>query len=164
MKNKKLRLKVTDNCQRACEGCCNKDFLDVEPFNFTTAGQYKEAYLTGGEPMLMPGMVKALTSFFNTLGIKVFIYSSMCNTKDVLNWQQLILSHKVSGITFTIHEEADIHEFKRLDRIVNNNLSLRLNKFDHFTMEYIPLHNWEIKEIHWLKNCPLPIGEDFRRL
>jgi organic radical activating enzyme len=128
-------------------------------------------YLTGGEPMMEIMTVKALTAFFTEMKVNVFIYSSACTIRDMSNWSSLICDYKLSGITFTIHEPQHIHEFQRLDRLIaietqyrKKPLSLRLNKFDHFDMDYVPVCNWDKKEIHWLKNCPLPVGEDFRTL
>ena len=169
--NDRLRLKITDKCQRSCELCSNKYFPDVEKFDFRTAFKYKEVYLTGGEPMLDIMTVKALTTFFTEMKVKVFIYSSMCCMKDLANWSSLICDYKLSGITFTVHELAHMHEFKRLDRLVametqyrKQPLSLRFNRFDHFDVDYVPVFDWSIKKTRWIENCPMPAGEDFRRL
>ena len=45
--------------------------------------------------------------------------------------------------------------------------SLRLNLFADMKLllpEHIDLSLWNVKEMEWLENCPLPQGEDFRRI
>ena len=162
--NDRLRLKMTDICNRNCKGCCNKYYPDVEKFDIGTTGQYKQVFLTGGEPLMNAPVLKAMLAFFRNEGVETYIYSSMCRVEDMYNWSEIILEYDLGGITFTIHEAADIPEFIRMDRLVNNRLSLRLNLFDHFEMDFVPKYNWLIKPIHWMKNCPVPNGEDFRRL
>lgn len=179
MSNKKLRLMVTAQCQRECEGCCNKDH-DVPPvLKMDELLNYQEVYITGGEPMLVPQLTQLVV--WVTMGdyyqanIPTFIYSSKCMPEDVENWQSLYQS--IDGITFTIHEKEDEHEFWRLNEMVerfdalsfttissSKYKSLRLNQFDHFEMDRPVPEKWDHRRIHWLKDCPLPKGEDFRRL
>lgn len=45
--------------------------------------------------------------------------------------------------------------------------SLRLNLFADMKLllpEHIDLSLWNIKEMEWVKDCPVPQGEDFRRI
>lgn len=45
--------------------------------------------------------------------------------------------------------------------------SLRLNLFPDMKAllpEAIDLSMWAVKDLAWLEDCPLPAGEDFRRI
>lgn len=48
-----------------------------------------------------------------------------------------------------------------------NGKSMRLNLFSNIK-EALPkdidLSMWHIKDIEWIKDCPVPKGEDFRRV
>ena len=75
----------------------------------------------------------------------------------------------LDGITLTLHEQRDVKPFIRF----NNELlkykpitkSYRLNIFKGVDISGIDLSIWKVKEnIEWVKNCPLPKNEDFKKL
>ena len=54
---KKLRLLITEKCNRKCEGCCNLDW-DLQNLPVCTSFKgYDEILLTGGEPQLEPVLI-----------------------------------------------------------------------------------------------------------
>ncbi len=161
----KLRLLITKKCNRTCKGCCNKDWdLDaLQPCDFTK--QYSEIMLTGGEPMLNPGAVQRCAELIKTLQpqAKVYVYSADIRPSY---WRALLQT--ADGLTITLHNRQDQNDF--LNWVGTGNFgyngtkSLRLNVFGKFSRkaEFI---NWKIKDgIKWIKNCPLPVDEDFRKL
>ena len=51
---KKLRLLLLEECNRTCEGCCNKDW-DINKLETENSfDQYSLIMITGGEPLLVP--------------------------------------------------------------------------------------------------------------
>lgn len=170
----KLRLITTYDCPRSCEGCCNKDHPNPIPIGDGPlfSGYYDEIYLTGGEPMLYADeLVKfALESRKKQYNTKIFIYSAECS----ILWQWLKVLPWISGITFTLHDQnEDYLDFlafaKTLEKIKKKlqPMSLRLNTFvDLYNVDtkMLKYFGWDIREKVWLKNCPIPEGEDFRIL
>lgn len=47
-----------------------------------------------------------------------------------------------------------------------SNKSLRLNLFPNIKeiLKDVDLSMWQVKDIEWIKDCPVPEGEDFRRI
>ena len=44
---------------------------------------------------------------------------------------------------------------------------MRLNLFDNIKAmlpQDIDLSKWQVKDMEWIKDCPVPKGEDFRRI
>jgi len=174
---KKLRLLITEKCNRNCEGCCNKDWDLNKLETISTHGEmvkfinYDEIILTGGEPMLFPDRVQEIAHTVRMLNhnIKVFMYTAKPNKKVI----ELLLSNFLDGITVTLHEQADVEAFKefasslKLYLIMNrtNVKTLRLNIFAGIDISGLNLINWKVKyNIKWLKNCPLPKDEIFMKL
>ena len=164
--NKKLRFIVTYDCPRNCEGCCNKDFSPPPKISMpqVLSGIYKEIYITGGEPLLYP---KDLVNFLIKSRIfqpetKLFLYSA--EASNLLNWVKIL--PYLNGLTFTLHEDKDFDALLDLQECLEDlsqylpQQSLRLN---NFTKKYVA-HYWETKQVEWIKNCPLPKGEDIYRL
>jgi organic radical activating enzyme len=163
---KSLRLLVTKNYNRNCKLCCNKSFdLNNPKYIFkNNYSDYKEIILTGGEPLLYPiQLIKLIKKIRMACESPIFIYTAYSSNIDYLI-RIIILS---DGITFTIHEEKDIDFFYNLsEKIIENQLeykSLRLNIFDNIRLKNTYVF-WEIKNIKWLKNCPIPKNEDFKVL
>lgn len=79
------------------------------------------------------------------------------------------------GIVLTPHSKDDVKRFIRLNERLRMYLaenpqlksSLRLNLFKNIKdmlPEDIDLSIWKVKDIEWIKDCPVPKGEDFKRL
>ena len=166
---KKLRLLITEKCNRNCEGCCNKNF-DIKNLSVETDyTQYKEIYLTGGEPMLDPWgtfvTIITLRTFYSFPG-KIFLYTAKID--DVQ--ETLGILDMLDGLTVTLHVQKDVYPLYELTtnlRYVRKikEKSLRLNVFDGIELETFDHDKlWKIKEgITWIKDCPLPEGEVFKR-
>lgn len=89
-------------------------------------------------------------------------------------------SYDYDGICLTPHKKADIEEFIDINammleqkksgytkNIFNPGCSLRLNLFADMKAllpKDIDLSLWKVKEMEWIKDCPVPEGEDFRRI
>lgn len=164
--SKKLRLLVTDKCNRRCEGCCNKewDLHNLLVCNPEDYGKFDEIILTGGEPMLYPDrVVRTIHDIRREGSAKVYVQTAKVDdvyeTERVLYWSD--------GMTVTLHDQSDVEPFLAFDRIaemwMKKNMSLRLNVFNGIHIR-IPPH-WDAKVgIEWIKDCPLPQDEVFMRL
>lgn len=164
---KKLRLLLFPECQRNCEGCCNKDWdLESIPVVGSFEG-YGEIMLTGGEPMLRPGLIidtiMAIRKQNETA--KIYLYTAY------LPLQLLFVLTLINGVVVTLHDQSDVDNFMSFDFAFSrqphhSSRSLRLNVFDGVSLADIKLKcDWKIKKnIKWIKNCPLPEGEEFKRL
>lgn len=166
----KLRLLITEKCNRNCEGCCNKDWdLSVLPKE-TDYSQYNTILLTGGEPMLSPfyviNIIKMIRKQNKTGAIILY-------TAKIDDWNAVLaVLHYIDGLTVTLHEQKDVGAFVFLDSLLSNadlaGKSLRLNVFKGVTISKkygCNLKNWKVKDnIEWIKNCPLPEGEVFKRI
>lgn len=172
---KKLRLLITKECPKNCEGCCNKDWK-LNKLPIVKHYNYDEVIITGGEP-LNPystwGKTELLLDYLNYIDInpkrKVYIYTANPDTYKIL-W-------KCDGITLTLHDQQSAdeffdeyhHKFKETYNLIkyrkNIILSLRLNIFKDIKIpEDIDLSIWNVKsDIEWIKDCPLPEDEIFMR-
>lgn len=172
--NKKLRLLITGRCPNNCELCCNKQF-DLNSIPIVDRWDYDEIMITGGEPLLFVGSLIteliSLQSVFNMMGTnpKIYIY-----TADCTNNAARILPY-VDGIVLTPHKTLDIYHFVELNNFLLKHkndkdfkdLSLRLNLFPNIKAQLskdIDLSLWQVKDMKWVKDCPVPEGEDFRRI
>ena len=164
---KKLRLLLFEECDRACEGCCNKDWdlasLEVEK-DFR---DYDLIMLTGGEPMLNPQTIlRAARRIRETTRAPIILYTAMVRKPETL----LIVVNQLDGMTLTLHGQEDVEDFKFLNgmilkggRLIGNK-SLRLNVFKGVDLTGIDLSRWQVKpDIEWIKNCPLPGDEVLKR-
>ncbi len=164
---KKLRLLLFTECERNCEGCCNKDWdLESIPVVESFKG-YDEILLTGGEPMLKPVFVldTMIKIREENESVKIYLYTAYL-TVDLF-----FILEALHGIVITLHNQSDTHGFLLFDlelskRSWHKSKSLRLNIFDNVSLPNIKLKcDWKIKKnIKWIKNCPLPKGEEFKRL
>lgn len=165
--NKKLRLLVTSNCPNKCPLCCNNQFNieEIPTIDKYDILQYDEVEITGGEPMLYPDNLANLTMFlalsaFRKHKLKIYLYTSKIPTREVLA--------TIDGICYTPHSKKDVEEFIQKHEEIEafNHLSLRLNVFPE-VRKFLPdiiSSEWKIKQMQWIKDCPVPEGEDFRRL
>ena len=169
-KNKKLRLLVTGKCPHKCPMCCNNQFnlLNVPVVDRL---DYNEVMITGGEPLLFPTRVTQLANGMRHLcgaTTKFYVYTSVAKVPIFLH-----VLNDVDGIVLTPHTESDVMSFVRLNNELlahpelTYNKSLRLCLFPDVKEQipaFVDFSMWKVKDIVWKKDCPLPEGEDFRRL
>lgn len=170
--NNKLRLVVTDKCHNKCSMCCNNRF-DLKSLPVVDRWDYDEIMVTGGEPMLFPYAVYNLLFILKTLSAytdkrpRLYMYTAL-PTFSVLKLLNLldgvvVTPHTLKDVTKLIHLNSRLIEGK--EKFIEK--SLRLNLFPE-VRKLIPydtdLSMWKIKEIQWIKDCPVPVGEDLRRI
>lgn len=168
---KTLRLLLLEECNRSCEGCCNKDW-DMAAVKTVAMDDYREAEvicLTGGEPMLYPERIASLVSLLKLIGVTAKFILYTAKSKRALDLVAML--HWLDGITLTLHEQYDVPAFELLqlyllyatDLVASK--SLRLNVFSGIDLEGVDTSGWQVKSgIEWIKNCPLPENEIFRKL
>lgn len=156
----KLRLKVTGQCLKNCEGCCNKDWPSIPVFNkvFT---DYTQILITGGEPMFFPNKLARLIKDLKPLGIPIYVYTAKVD--DLAQAMRILCL--ADGITLTLHTQEDVVNFYRFQDSIGQYLyeskSLRLNIFKGVQANYRKTW-WKTRhDIEWIKNCPLPADEEF---
>lgn len=158
--------------------CCNNQF-DFNKLQRVRDFDYDEVMITGGEPLLFPKKVAELAKSIKVCNSiiypeektpKIYVYTSIAS---YIALRQILLV--VDGIVLTPHSKEDVTRFLTLNKTlkmflrVNPNLrvSFRLNLFKNIK-EMLPkdvdLSLWKVKDIEWVKDCPVPEGEDFRRL
>ena len=169
----KLRLLVTTKCPNKCPMCCNNswDFSKlpvVEHFN------YKEIMITGGEPLLFPEKLANLAESIKTVQKlaygnkgKLFLYTALA---DMLpNYIRYF-----DGVVYTPHSVNDVHSLLEANNFLLDykdelmeSKSLRLNLFPDIK-KHIPdntdLSLWKVKDMQWIKDCPVPADEEFERV
>lgn len=172
--NKKLRLLLTLKCPNKCPLCCNNG-RDFEKLPVVDRWDYDEIMLTGGEPLMFPRSTEAIIRTIQNIQIlqgiensKMYVYTAIADRKVFLP-----VLDKVDGIVLTPHKKSDIKQFLDLNKVLLANpemtkdKSLRLNLFEDMK-KLIPqktnLSLWQVKDIEWIKDCPVPQGEDFRRI
>lgn len=170
-----LRLLLFKDCNRNCRGCCNKGFdLDslppLDPYLYGSFQGYDNIILTGGEPMLDPFLIKKMVTAIRTqTGTPIILYTAKYdNPRELLSILKL-----VDGLTVTLHTPKDVTAFSVFNNLVNQDVdffkekSLRLNVFYNVPLKTLKnnLQLWKVKKnIHWIKDCPLPSNEVFKRL
>lgn len=168
----KLRLLVTAQCPNKCPMCCNNSW-DFDKLPVVEHFNYKEVMITGGEPLMFPDEVTILSDAIKNANmlayshkVSVFIYTALAD--GILT----ILPH-VDGIVYTPHSEKDIESFLKTNRAIGlfpevaQNKSLRLNLFANMKAvipEDTDLSCWQIKDMIWIKDCPVPADEEFKRI
>lgn len=170
--NKKLRLLVTTLCPNKCPLCCNNSW-DFSKLPVVNRWNYDEIMFTGGEPLLFLDEVVTLAKSIKIIAKeggnnpKLYIYTAVCDVGNVT----FVIRH-VDGIVLTPHNLSDIPKLIALNDVMRHNdsfngKSMRLNLFSNIK-EALPkdidLSMWHIKDIEWIKDCPVPKGEDFRRV
>jgi hypothetical protein len=170
---KQLRLLLWEECNRKCEGCCNKQFDLANLPVCTDFSQYELIMLTGGEPMLYPdkvvGVIKEIREQTN---VPIYIYTAKVD--DLHEIYKLMFM--VQGWTVTLHDNNDVQPFRRLAGFFDpywyhskKKPSLRVNIFKDVDVSEVPwkdnaYEGWKIKSnIEWIDPCPLPSNEDFMR-
>lgn len=163
---KKLRLLLFSDCDRACPGCCNKDWdLDALPVCDSYEG-YDEVLITGGEPLLKPGITRMVIRQIRQENpkAKIYIYTAKLDDKETA----LDVLKMCDGFTLTLHEQADVQNFVFFHAAIPDELfenrSLRLNVFKGLDL-FCGDGGWESRfNLEWKNDCPLPADEVFMRL
>jgi len=162
----KLRLLLWEDCNRTCEGCCNKDWdLRTLPVCSDFSG-YDLIMLTGGEPMLKPEMVlQTIEAIRRQTAAPVYVYTADVDNLD----SAFAILAAADGITLTLHEQSDVDNFQTFDHCMVmkqiTGKSLRLNVFKGVDLADVCTSGWQVKDnIEWIEDCPLPSDETFMRL
>lgn len=159
----KLRLLLFEECNRNCEGCCNKDWDLQSVPTCDDYSPYRLIMLTGGEPMLRPDVIRSAVSDIRAqTDAPIYLYTAMTHGLDDI-------LPIIDGLTLTIHEADDVPNFVAFEKNAQNLASLaergslRLNVFEE--AGNVPCGNaWKVKSnMHWIKDCPLPNGEVLMR-
>lgn len=153
-----LRLLMFSACNRACPGCCNKQWdLDALPV-VTDYSNFDMVILTGGEPMLNPTLVAMTAGRIRaqTMAPVILYTAKPERLPSIMRW--------LDGVTVTLHEQADVDPFLDVAaQLTGEGHSLRVNVFAGVDVPEVP--GWETKRnIEWIEDCPLPEGEVFMRL
>lgn len=172
---KKLRLLITEKCNRDCPGCCNKDWdlktlFTLEPDDNTN---WDLIMITGGEPMLLSKNGKlnyALAKLRKKYPLTEIILYTAWSYNPIQFVDQLEL---FDGVTLTLHEQSDVPAFIELQKemkkrgsvCMDYEFSKRLNVFSGINIDGVDMETWKVKSnIEWIVNCPLPQDEKFMRL
>lgn len=176
--NRKLRLLVTARCPNRCPMCCNRRY-DLEALPVVDRWDYDEISITGGEPLRFTeplaarfaDTIRTLTAEQGAPHPKIYLYTACFDVRELV-----YAAGHFDGITLTPHKPSDI---KGLYVFANSMLverklhpsnplpSLRLNLFPDMKAllpETLDLSMWKVKDMVWSEDCPLPAGEDFRRI
>ena len=161
-----LRLLLFEYCNRKCRGCCNK-YFDLKNLEICESfKEYDKILLTGGEPMISPSFVKSTIKLIRMqTNAPIILYTAKTDDFEIFEILEMI-----DGITVTLHVNKDVKSFNLFNINLSNmdisNKSLRLNVFNGVNIKYVSgLSKWSIKKnIKWIKNCPLPENEVFKRL
>lgn len=162
--------------------CCNNSW-DFSKLPVVDRWDYEQIMLTGGEPLMMVEQlipliisIRRITSAMGT-NPKIYVYTAVCDSSKL----DRVLTY-ADGIVLTPHNKKDIKGFLEFNELVNaynylrekkvihawtyEGKSLRLNLFPDIKklLEGEDLSGWQVKDIHWIKDCPVPEGEDFRRI
>lgn len=171
----KLRLLVTDVCNRSCDGCCNKQWdLSALPqikLNKENLLRYSSIMLTGGEPLLQTAsVINIIDTIKRHTPVPVYVYTAAVDRPGKI----FKILEKADGITLTLHDKEDSDHFATLNNLMlftndcNGEFegkSLRLNVFSGVDIRGQDMSLWQIKDnIEWIENCPLPEDEEFKRL
>lgn len=176
--NRKLRLLVTAACPNSCPMCCNRKY-DLEALPVVDRWDYDEISLTGGEPLMFtePLAARLADSIRTTAAAqglprpKIYLYTACFRLSRLI-----YAAGHFDGITLTPHRPGDIKDLCIFNDAVLKTrdiqppypiTSLRLNLFPDMKAllpETLDLSMWRVKDLVWLDDCPLPAGEDFRRI
>ena len=164
-----LRLLITKKCNRACEGCCNKQYdLDALEVENDFSG-YDKILITGGEPMLdVPRLLDIVGMIRKQTKAPIYVYTArVSNVRDALE-----VMYHVDGMTLTLHDQDDVYPFMSFYSTLHVHMnhcgmkakSLRLNVFAGVDLKgNYPLFDIK-RDMVWIKDCPIPNNEVFKRL
>lgn len=171
MKNT-ARVLVTAKCNKDCSYCCNKKpgVLEsakvVQDLKFLA--EYHNLCISGGEPMLYPGMVMNLIREADDLGLDIYLYTAQYtrHMHDMLIY--------LSGMTYTVHAAAgkkEIRDFLNMQKLLETGSSVAWANWkllidarirDQIRQD-IKEDLWNEIEIvsEWKDDCKIPENEDF---
>lgn len=166
----KLRLLITPKCNRNCEQCCNKGFdLDSLP-RITQADQfagYTEISLTGGEPLLEYDKVRDTIMYIREYGNQscpINLYTAMSEHPNLVDLAKIV------NLTITIHDKeamvAMLDQWMRLESVPIKHIRVKLAPSVHryHTLIEHYLYGCWVEKFDWIDDCPLPEGEEFKRI
>ena len=161
----RLRLLITEKCNRNCPDCCNKQWdLSTLPIEEDFTG-YDLIILTGGEPLLIPATLYNVVENIRRLtDTPIVVYTAKIDDIRMVNWVLDI----VDGLTVTLHDQDDVVPFMKFAVFMNHykvKKSLRLNVFEGIELPLFKYQElWQIKrDIVWIDPCPLPTDEIFKQ-
>lgn len=175
--NKKLRLVVTAKCHNKCPLCCNNRF-DLSQLPVVERWDYDEIMITGGEPLLFVertiDLVRNIKTIQYIMGIeqsKFYLYTALPEQVGSVH-NMARLAYHFDGMCITPHTQRDVEVFNRLIPEISHNLvsgcSMRINLFADVRKMLdnvdVDLSGWKVKHMEWIKDCPVPVGEDLRRI
>jgi len=172
---KKARLLITQNCDKNCDGCCNKHsvFKPRVLNNLNELLNYNEVMITGGEPLLYPHRIITIIDFLrqNNFKGKIYLYSAKYIQKTYYE-----LLQKIDGLHYTLHAEAtdrDVSDLKELCNLITHSIfygsssetSFRLaidkRLYAKYDFSNIDFSGWHvIRKMEWQMECPLPENEE----
>lgn len=165
---KKLRLLITEQCNRNCKLCVNKQYNLAKLHVESHISKYKEIILTGGEPMLdVNYLIEVIEFIKDHVSVNTKIWLHTAKVDDI--YATLSVLDLINGLTLTIHNDKDIPALVALDGELWcgsprwKNKSFKLCMFEGIELPELNICNWDIHHIKWLKDCPLPEGEVFKR-
>lgn len=152
--------------------CCNNRF-DLSQLPVVDRWDYDEIMITGGEPTLFPKEVRQLVQHIRDeqrkigfFGSIIYLYTAMPDM-DAMRYAVL----GMNGVCITPHNRHEVDEFVKLNDLYNEQtplfFSMRLNLFSDIEAmlpKGTDLSLWRVKRMEWIKDCPIPDGEDFRRI
>ena len=167
---KTLRLIITEQCDRECEGCCNKQF-DVKSLpKCESFDDYDQIILTGGEPLLNPSRVIEIMNEIRIANPLAYIIVYTAKTDD--HRGLAFVAKHADAMTVTLHEHMDAVQLMSfaisLPHLFDG--SFRMNVFKSVKLmdqTYTAFEEigWKVKkDIEWIEDCPLPENETLMRL
>lgn len=162
-----LRLLLWEDCDRSCEGCCNKDWnLKALPdFTPDSTPLFDLIMLTGGEVLLdakrLTEVAREIRAYMAQRS-KMIFYTAKPGVLAAMVMQQYF-----DGIPVTLHEPGDVVAFNEMEAYVYaNGLTNRLLRLNVFNGIEAPkfTRGWVVKAgVDWIPDCPLPKNEVFER-
>ena len=165
---KKLRLLVTERCNRNCPKCCNQ-FHDLKNIPTITdsigeLAEYDEIMLTGGEPALEGKLCRRIIWLIRSINPKAKVYMY---TAEIFQFPYELFS-MLDGVTLTLHNQSDVDLFLYYKRAIEFYLAGKSNRL--FVFSDLNLddndacsEHWTVRRIQWQDDCPLPDGEVLKR-
>lgn len=133
--------------------------------------------LTGGEPLLKPDLVLQAIDEIREQNLHCGIILYTAKVDDLESIRNILFHRRkegvgIDGITLTLHTQRDVKHFNIFNQVLKSMsylidwkpYSFRLNIFKGIKLNGIDPGPWQLKEnIQWIKKCPLPINEVFKR-